>query len=398
MKILYLTLSKIELDKQGIYSDLINALSEAGHEVTVLQVCEPKDTKKTGLTEENGIRLLKVVVGDLFGVGFIKKGINTLKIEPMLIKALKTFLSTDTFDLVLYATPPITFAGVVSFAKKKYGCRSFLMLKDIFPQNAVDIGLFSKKGLLYTYFRRKEKALYALSDRIGCMSDANRKYLFAHNPELDDTKVLIFPNTQKIRARAGYGKKREEGEALRFVFGGNFGKPQAIDFLLKAIGDERMQRLPARFLFAGNGSETEKVRQAAEKYANMEYIPFMPADEYDRFMADCDVGIISLDHRFTIPNYPSRVLSYMAMAKPVLAATDPVTDIRELVLKQARCGLWCASDDKDAFIDCVRELTEHPEKCREYGENGRRFYESHFDVKQSVACIETIMKGMEDHV
>lgn len=398
MKILYLTLSKIELDKQGIYSDLINALSEAGHEVTVLQVCEPKDTKKTGLTEENGIRLLKVVVGDLFGVGFIKKGINTLKIEPMLIKALKTFLSTDTFDLVLYATPPITFAGVVSFAKKKYGCRSFLMLKDIFPQNAVDIGLFSKKGLLYTYFRRKEKALYALSDRIGCMSDANRKYLFAHNPELNDTKVLIFPNTQKIRARAGYGKKREEGEVLRFVFGGNFGKPQAIDFLLKAIGDERMQRLPARFLFAGNGSETEKVRQAAEKYANMEYIPFMPADEYDRFMSDCDVGIISLDHRFTIPNYPSRVLSYMAMAKPVLAATDPVTDIRELVLKQARCGLWCASDDKDAFIDCVRELTEHPEKCREYGENGRRFYESHFDVKQSVACIETIMKGMEDHV
>ena len=80
MKILYLTLSKIELDKQGIYSDLINALSEAGHEVTVLQVCEPKDTKKTGLTEENGIRILKVVVGDLFGVGFIKKGINTLKI------------------------------------------------------------------------------------------------------------------------------------------------------------------------------------------------------------------------------------------------------------------------------------------------------------------------------
>ncbi|MBQ7581199.1 MAG: hypothetical protein IJU25_00090, partial [Lachnospiraceae bacterium] len=80
MKILYLTLSKIELHKQGIYSDLINALSSAGHEVTVLQVCEPKDTRKTTLVTEGSIRILKVVVGALFGVNFIIKGINTVKI------------------------------------------------------------------------------------------------------------------------------------------------------------------------------------------------------------------------------------------------------------------------------------------------------------------------------
>ncbi|MCR5268116.1 MAG: glycosyltransferase family 4 protein [Lachnospiraceae bacterium] len=398
MKILYLTLSKIELHKQGIYSDLINALSSAGHEVTVLQVCEPKDTRKTRLVTEGSIRILKVVVGALFGVNFIIKGINTVKIAPMLKRAIRTYLNDDHFDLILYATPPITFAGVVEFAKKKYGAKSFLMLKDIFPQNAVDIGLFSKKSPLYTYFRRREKKLYELSDRIGCMSDANRKYLFAHNPELNDTKVLIFPNTQKVTERPHGSGERSEGEALKFVFGGNFGKPQAIDFLIRAISDPRMQELNARFLFVGNGSETEKVKRAAESLPNMEYIPFMPPEEYDRFMAGCDVGLISLDHRFTIPNYPSRTLSYMSMAKPVLAATDEVTDIKELVLKQARCGLWCSSDDVDGFIGCVKEFCSDPGKCREYGENGRRYFESHFDVKQSVACIETIMKGMEDNV
>ena len=185
---------------------------------------------------------------------------------------------------------------------------------------------------------------------------------------------------------------------MRFVFGGNFGKPQAIDFLIRAISDPRMHDLPAKFLFVGNGSETEKVKKAAEKLSNMEYIPFMPPDEYDRFMASCDVGLISLDHRFTIPNYPSRALSYLSMAKPVLAATDEVTDIRDLVMKQARCGLWCSSDDVDGFVDCVRSFTEHPEKCKEYGENGRRYFETHFDVQQSVICIETIMKGMKENV
>ncbi len=398
MKILYLTLSKIELHKQGIYSDLINALAQSGHEVTVLQVCEPKDTKKTCLTTENGVRFLKVLVGNLFGVNFIKKGINTLKIEPMLKGAIRTHLASESFDLVLYATPPITFAGVVRYAKKQFHCYSFLMLKDIFPQNAVDIGLFGEKSFLYTYFRRKEKVLYELSDKIGCMSDANRKYLFKHNPELGDEKVLIFPNTQKILPRAGGMEKREAGERVRFVFGGNFGKPQAIDFLIDAIGNPKMQEINAKFLFVGNGSETEKVKRAAERLSNMEYVPFMPPNEYDRFMASCDVGLISLDHRFTIPNYPSRILSYMSMAKPVLAATDDVTDIKELVLKQARCGLWCSSKDVDGFIACVKELTEQEEQRAEMGENGRRFLETHFDVNQSVACIETIMKGMKEHV
>ncbi|MBR3642345.1 MAG: glycosyltransferase family 4 protein, partial [Parasporobacterium sp.] len=351
-----------------------------------------KELDKTVLKTEEKVRILQVKVGELFGVNFIKKGINTVKIAPLLKAALRSYLGEDSFDLVLYATPPITFAGVVNYAKKHYGCRSFLMLKDIFPQNAVDIGLFGKKSPIYTYFRHKEKALYDLSDRIGCMSEKNRAYLLEHDPQIDPAKILIFPNTQKVEPLPPK-VRRAQGEALKIVFGGNFGRPQAIPFLLEAIADERMQELNVTFCFVGNGSETEAVRESAKKLSNMEYIPFMEPDAYAKFMESSDVGLISLDHRFTIPNYPSRVLSYLSMGMPILAATDPMTDIRELVEEQAKCGLWCASDDVDAFIGCVREFAEHPENLEGYGRSGRIYFEEHFDVKRSVEIIEESMKG-----
>lgn len=396
MKILYLTMSKIELHKQGIYSDLIHALTEAGHEITLLQVCEDCSAEEEKPSLEGKVRILKVAVGKLFGVNFIKKGINTVKIGPKVKAAVKRQLSNEKFDLVLYATPPITFAGVVRYVKKKCSCRSFLMLKDIFPQNAVDIGLFSAKSPIRAYFRHQEKVLYALSDGIGCMSKGNLEYLLKHDPEIPADKIVVFPNTQKVCPVKSLQDTEEPGfpeRKMRFVFGGNFGRPQAIDFLIRSIGDERMQKLNAQFLFVGNGSETDKVKEAAGRLPNMEFLPFMAPDAYERFMEGCDVGLISLDHRFTIPNYPSRVLAYMSMAKPVLAATDPVTDIRELVTEEAKCGLWCSSDDPDAFISCVEELVSHPEKLMQYGMNGRKYFEEHFDVKRSVEMIEAFMKG-----
>ena len=101
-------------------------------------------------------------------------------------------------------------------------------------------------------------------------------------------------------------------------------------------------------------------------------------------MQACDVGIISLDARFTIPNYPSRTLSYMAMAKPILACTDRVTDIRRLVETDAECGLWNGSDDVNGFAGRVKVFCEDVALREQYGRNGRAYLAEHFDISYSV--------------
>ncbi len=390
MDILYLTLSDPDIHSTGIYADLVNGLSEAGHKVTIVYADDPDVTKKTNLVhEKNGIDMLRVKCGKVFGVNFIIKGINTLLVEPLLKRAISQHLSDRHFDIVIYATPPVTFANVVKYCKKKYRCASFLMLKDIFPQNAVDLGLFSENGIIHRVFRNKEKALYKVSDTIGCMSRKNMEYILAHNKEISKEKCMVFPNTIGVKYLKQPEPHLKEDDKLRFIFGGNLGKPQAIDFLLEAISSDRIRNNDRlEFYFVGNGSETEKVRKACEQSKNAVFKDFLPPEEYNKIMNKCDVGIISLDSKFTIPNYPSRTLGYMSMSKPMLACTDRNTDIRELIEEEAKCGKWCPSDDVDSFCDAVDWFLGNIDNLSILGENGRKYLEENFDVLRSIKLIE----------
>ena len=195
MKILYIGQFDINLDKKGIFGSLISKLLYHGH--SVVECCADSKYEKTQIVESCGIKKVEIKVPNQFGANIIKKGLILIRLERVMKKAIDKYLSGDEFDLVLYATPPITLANVVKHCKKKYGCRSYLMLKDIFPQNAVDLHMMSKRGvtgLLYKFFRAKEKKLYKYSDAIGCMSQANIDYLKAHNDNLQGKKIELFPN------------------------------------------------------------------------------------------------------------------------------------------------------------------------------------------------------------
>ena len=383
-----MTLKNPNLGESEIYPDLINALTAAGHKVRIAFADSPKNTPHTKLINEYGVSILKVSAGEILGAGFIKKGINTLLLEPKLKAAIARYFRDEHFDLVLYATPPVTFANVVKYCRKTYGCRSFLMLKDIFPQNAVDIGLFGANGLIHKFFRAKEKKLYSLSDVIGCMSKGNVEYLKEHNPYIPDEKIILFPNTIRVEPLKVKDDQADPDKKLRLVFGGNLGKPQAIDYLMSVVKyDKSPIYEKVEFIFAGKGSESELVKKTCSECSNAEFIEYLPVHEYNELMNSCDVGIVSLDVRFTIPNYPSRMLGYMAMAKPMIACTDPNTDVRTLLTEEANCGLWCRSDDVAGFWKCIEALMDENER-RTKGMNGRKYLEENFNVSRSVELLE----------
>ena len=81
----------------------------------------------------------------------------------------------------------------------------------------------------------------------------------------------------------------------------------------------------------------------------------LPKEDYDTLVGACDVGMIFLDHRFTIPNFPSRLLSYMQAKIPVLACTDPNTDIGEVITKGG-FGWWCESNSVHDFSKLVDQV------------------------------------------
>ena len=202
---------------------------------------------KKNITKEDGTTLLNVRTFNLQKVNIIEKGIGTLAIEHQYLRAIKKYFSKPKFDLILYSTPPITFSKVIDFIKKRDNAYSYLLLKDIFPQNAVDMKMIKEGSLLHKMFLFKERRLYEISDAIGCMSEANTKYLSLHNPTINPEKIEVNPNSispiafvQTIEEKRAI--KEKYGLPLNkkiFVYGGNLGKPQGIDFLIETIGSNK---------------------------------------------------------------------------------------------------------------------------------------------------------------
>ena len=361
MNILFLTTGRMgHIEDHAIYPDLLRRFRDHGHQVYHVSTYERRVGRKTEYTEESGTHALRVRIGNLTKCSVIEKGISTILIESQYRAAIRKYLSGVKFDLVLYSTPPITLVGVIRYIKKRDGARSYLLLKDIFPQNAVDLNMMTKsglKGLLYRYFRGREKQLYAVSDRIGCMSEANVRYVTEHNAEVLPERVEVCPNCIEVQDVSAVPQQRRSirekygipQEKTVFVYGGNLGKPQGIPFIIECL--RRMQEHPdAYFLIVGDGTEFGRLQAFAEKEkpSNMKLLRRLPKDDYDRMIAACDVGLIFLDHRFTIPNFPSRLLAYMQAGLPVLAATDPNTDVGR-VIEAGGFGWWCESNDAEEF-------------------------------------------------
>lgn len=396
MNILFLTLVNISgfQEKQNIYADQCRELVRRGHNVHI--VCPDESGSETQfLPYGDGSGILKVKTGHIQKTGLIRKGIATLLLGTQFKSAIKRYLTGTCYDLVMYSTPPITLVNIVRYVKRRDGARSYLLLKDIFPQNALDLGMMRKTGLkapIYWYFRYMERKLYAVSDRIGCMSQANVDYIQTHEPQIPAAKVHISPNSfepesirmpieRKNRLRIQYGLPEDK---TVFIYGGNIGRPQGVNHIIACM--KAVSHLEdCYFVICGNGTEygTLENYMRESHQSNLKLIPGLPRDQYEDFVGCCDVGLIFLDHRFTIPNFPSRLLSYMQKTMPVIACTDITSDIGD-VIKAGKFGLWCESDDALKFADTVQQL--RTADLQALGDNAAAYLKEHYNV-QKVADI-----------
>lgn len=400
MNIIFITLSNINsIKERGIYADLMRKFRDEGHQVHIISPIERRFGKGTHMIDTDGVKILKVKTLNIQKTNVVEKGIGTLLIEKQYQSAIKKHLGNVRFDLILYSTPPITFTNVVKYIKKRNPqAISYLLLKDIFPQNAVDIGMFGEKSLFNWYFRRKEISLYKNSDYIGCMSPANVDYLLKHNSFVDKNRAEVAPNAHElIERKMEDGQEKAERYYIRkkydlptdkpiFIYGGNLGKPQGIDYLIKCL-DANKERQDCYFVLVGNGTEYNKLDTWVKVQNSKNSVKLMqrlPVEDYDILVRSCDVGLIFLDHRFTIPNYPSRLLSYLENKMPVVCATDVNTDIGKIAEKNGY-GYWCESEKPEDFTALVDKMLVADRKAM--GEKGYQFLKENYLVEHTYNAI-----------
>ena len=395
MNIIFVTLADIKIvNNRGVFSDLVRKFRDEGHNIYVIKPTERRQKEHTHLIDENGVNMLKVRTLNIQKTNMVEKGIGTLLIENQYRAAIKKYLNDVKFDIILYSTPPITFIDVIRYLKKQNPqAISYLLLKDIFPQNAVDIGMFGEKSVFYWYFRKKEINLYKNSDYIGCMSPANVKFFANHNPYYPSNHVEVAPNSiELVEKTLVEGQYNSERYYIRkkydlptdlpiFIYGGNLGKPQGIDYLIKCL-DANKNRYDCYFLIIGNGTEYNKLDDWFRRNKNScaRLMARLPKPDYDMLVKYCDVGLIFLDHRFTIPNYPSTLLSYLENKMPILCATDVNTVIGKIA-EENGYGYWCESVKPEAFSALIDKMLKSDRKAM--GEKGYQFLKENYLVEHT---------------
>ena len=246
--------------------------------------------------------------------------------------------------------------------------------------------------------------LYRLSDFIGCMSPANVEYVLNHNPEVYAERVEVAPNSiELINKHMEDGQEKAERYHIRkkyylptnkpiIIYGGNLGKPQGIDYLIKCL-ETNKHRTDCFFVVVGNGTEYGKLEAWFEANANcmdetnrfcVKLIQRLPKEDYDILVNSCDVGLIFLDHRFTIPNYPSRLLSYLENKMPVICATDVNTDIGKIA-EENGYGYWCESVKPKDFTALVDKMLASDRKAM--GDKGYQFLKENYLVEHTYNII-----------
>ncbi len=398
--------------------DLSVELNRQGHEVFV---AVPDDTLAAArqVTREPQATVLRVRSARLKTAWKPLRAWRETRLSSLLWKQGSDFFRQHRCDLIAFYSPSIFFAPLVERLKTLWNCPAYLILRDIFPQWAVDTGVL-RKGLVYRYFRKHELAQYAIADAIGVQSPANLDYFRANGwgdryalevlynwcnleeapaPVTNLADMCVNPDRRLTPpARQSYRRQWGLADKLVFFYGGNIGVAQDFDNLLRLAArvreEQKISEPKIHFLLVGDGSEVGwlQTRIQARNLTNVTWRPAVSQQEYPGLVSEVDVGLISLDRRLNTQNLPGKMLGYMAARLPILASINPGNDLKQ-VLEEGDAGLTFLNGDDAGLCAGALRLARSPELRRRMGQNGRRLLESKFSVETAARQIVQHARG-----
>lgn len=397
MNILFLFLRHSEnaIDST-LTKDISDEFYKQGHNVKVVTLLERKYKKNTQLKQENGYEILRVRTGNYFdSVGKIEKGVTAFSMPYAVKNSVKKYFKNEKIDLIYTHTPFISNHKLINDLKKYFKCKSCLHLWDIFPQNAIDIGLL-KENLLTKFFEIQEQRMYDTFDYIGCMSQGNLEYMKIRDEKYEERKFFILKNWAQIKEKPKFDKKeiREKygytEDDFICIFGGNMGKPQKLENILE-LAKKSLENKNIKFLFVGKGTEKNILENKAknENISNVKFLEYIPREDYELISAACDIGLVSLDERFTVPNFPSKTTDYFKLELPILASLDScaAADYGDFLQNKVKGGLFALAGNTAELYKQLLKLAENKDLREELGKNGRKYYEEELGVDKAYQTI-----------
>jgi len=360
-----------------------------GHEVSVITPSSQLE-EACELSILDGVNVWRFKSGEIKNVGKIKRTINETLLSHRAWCALPPRFKHNRHDLIIYYSPTIFWGPLVRRLKKLWGARSYLVLRDFFPQWALDQGLIREGSMIEKYFRFFEKKNYASADIIGLMSQKNLEWFRATSHTNKPLEVLYnWAANTPVQAKSAYKEQLGLTEKIVYFYGGNIGYAQDMMNIIRLAENMRGEE-KAHFVLVGAGDEVELVREAItqERLDNLTLLPPVSQDAYKQMLAEFDIGLFTLHKDHTTHNFPGKLLGYMVQELPILGSINAGNDLK-LIVEDAGAGLVSVNGDDEAFLANALKLL-HDEECRmQIGRNAHQLLNDTFSVE---AVAKQILK------
>ena len=352
--------------------DLSRELVRQGHQVTVM--LPAADLEQPWSVEDmDGVQVLRLRAPKTKDIGYVLRTLNEFLMPFAMLRQLRQSpLAHQRWDGVVWYAPSIFHGPLASALKKSSNCKGYLIIRDIFPEWAADMGLMGR-GLTYKAFKAVANYQYSVADIIGVQTPGNLPY-FSDWSKSNGQRVEVLQNWLADNPVKGCSISLAgtplDGRKL-FVYAGNMGIAQGMGILLD-LAERLKARKDVGFLFVGRGSDAKKLECDAVSRAleNVLFRDEIHPDEIPGLYAQCTVGLVALDPRHRSHNIPGKFLTYMQSGLPVLANINAGNDLAGIIQKEK---VGCANEDGTVetlvrlasnLLDDLRADTEIKNRCR----------------------------------
>jgi len=373
--------------------DLSREFARQGHELTVM-LPNAEQSLAWQTEQVDGVQVLRLKAPKTKDIGYVRRTVAEFLMPFFMQRNLqKSPFAYTQWDGVMWYSPSIFHGPLVKALKTRCNCKAYLIIRDIFPEWAVDMGLMGK-GLPYRFFKAVAHYQYSVADVIGVQTPGNKTY-FERWRQQPSRRLEVMQNwlnkPTQAKCPIRISETRLAGRKV-FVYAGNMGVAQGMGILLD-LAEKLATNPDVGFLFVGRGSETARLKLAAEtrKLVNVVFFDEIHPDEIPDLYAQCSVGIVALDPRHRSHNIPGKFLTYMQSGLPVLANINAGNDLANLV-RSERVGQVCETNDVKDLLALAHKLLNEIETDNTIGERCRTLFRQQFAVQNTVQQITTALQ------
>jgi glycosyltransferase involved in cell wall biosynthesis len=374
--------------------DLSREFLNQGHEITV--ILPSAEINCSWLLEDTeGVRVLRLRAPKTKDVNYIRRTFAEFFMPFFMRRNLrKSPLAKEQWDGVAWYSPSIFHGPLVRAIKLTSNCKSYLIIRDIFPQWTVDMGLMSKRGLIYFFFNTVARYQYSVADIIGVQTLGNLDYfkdwVVRGNRKLEVLQNWLFDSPTGECSIALAGTKLA-GRKI-FVYAGNMGVAQGVSAFLD-LAALLESRSDIGFLFVGRGSDAAKLADDARLRGlnNVLFYDEIHPDEIPGLYAQCAVGLVALDPKHRSHNIPGKFLTYMQAGLPVLGRINAGNDLVEIIQKN-NVGRVSVGRDQKSLEALTHEILDLLDVDRNIKARCRNLYLKLFSPEIAVKQIVCALK------